>query len=102
MHLIDSFYDNIGNNVDAAQSWMEAWKDKAAAMGYDLWKNDEEKTTTQSGRAGAFQTLTQDQGTKLEGLMTSLQTVSYTHLNQEKGCHQPVKVHPDRTCSPKL
>lgn len=22
--------------------------------------------------------------------------------NQEKGCHQPVKVHPDRTCSPKL
>lgn len=71
MHLIDSFYDNIGNNVDAAQSWMEAWKDKAAAMGYDLWKNDEEKTTTQSGRAGAFQTLTQDQGTKLEGLMTS-------------------------------
>lgn len=73
MHLIDSFYDNIGNNVDAAQSWMEAWKDKAAAMGYDLWKNDEEKTTTQSGRAGAFQTLTQEQGTKLEGLMTSLQ-----------------------------
>jgi hypothetical protein len=73
MRLIDSFYDNIGNNVDAAQSWMEAWKDKAAAMGYDLWKNDEEKTTTQSGRAGAFQTLTQDQGTKLEGLMTSLQ-----------------------------
>ena len=73
MRLIDSFYDNIGNNVDAAQSWMEAWKDKAAAMGYDLWKNDEEKTTIQSGRAGAFQTLTQDQGTKLEGLMTSLQ-----------------------------
>lgn len=73
MRLIDNFYDNIGNNVDAAQSWMEAWKDKAAAMGYDLWKNDEEKTTTQSGRSGAFQTLTQDQGTKLEGLMTSLQ-----------------------------
>lgn len=73
MRLIDSFYDNIGSNVDAAQSWMEAWKDKAAAMGYDLWKNDEESTATQSGRAGAFQTLTQDQGTKLEGLMTSLQ-----------------------------
>lgn len=73
MRLIDNFYDNIGNNVDAAQSWMEAWKDKAAAMGYDLWKNDEEKTTTQSGRSGAFQTLTQEQGTKLEGLMTSLQ-----------------------------
>lgn len=21
---------------------------------------------------------------------------------KKKGCHQPVKVHPDRTCSPKL
>lgn len=73
MRLVDDFYNNIGSNVDAAQSWMEAWKDKAAAMGYDLWKNDEENTATQSGRSGAFQTLTQEQGTKLEGLMTSLQ-----------------------------
>ena len=28
---------------------------------------------TQSGRSGAFTAMTQDQGTKLEGLMTSLQ-----------------------------
>ena len=27
--------------------------------------------TTQSGKAGAFETMTQDQGTKLEGLFTS-------------------------------
>ena len=70
MRLVDDFYNNIGSNVDAAQSWMESWKDKAAAMGFDLWKED---TTTQSGKAGAFQSLSQDQGTKLEGLMTSLQ-----------------------------
>ncbi len=70
MNLIDSFYDNIGSNVGAAQAWMEEWRRKAEEMGYDLWKDD---ATTQSGKAGAFTTLTQDQGTKLEGLMTSQQ-----------------------------
>ncbi len=70
MNLIDSFYNNIGSNIDAAQSWMEEWQRKAEQMGYDLWKGD---GTTQSGRAGTFTTLTQEQGTKLEGLMTSLQ-----------------------------
>ena len=38
--------------------------------GYELWKPD---GMTQSGRSGAFTAMTQDQGTKLEGLMTSLQ-----------------------------
>lgn len=69
MNLVGDFYDNIGNNVDAAQSWMEAWRDKAAEMGIDLWKKD----TAQTGKSGAFDALTQEQGTKLEGLMTSEQ-----------------------------
>lgn len=70
MNLIDSFYNGIGSNMDAAQSWMEAWQKKAEEMGYDLWKGE---STNQSGRSGAFTTLTQEQGTKLEGLMTSMQ-----------------------------
>ena len=71
MSLIDSFYDGIGSNMTAAEAWMEAFQQKAEEMGYDLWKGD---GTTQSGKAGAFTpSLTQDQGTKLEGLMTSLQ-----------------------------
>lgn len=70
MNVVGDFYDNIGSNVNAAQSWMEAWKDKAAEMGIDLWKKD---TTTQTGKSGAFDALTQEQGTKLEGLMTSEQ-----------------------------
>lgn len=70
MDLVGDFYDNIGNNVNAAQSWMEAWKDKAAEMGIDLWKKD---GATQTGKSGAFDALTQEQGTKLEGLMTSEQ-----------------------------
>lgn len=70
MNVVGDFYDNIGSNVNAAQGWMEAWKDKAAEMGIDLWKKD---TTTQTGKSGAFDALTQEQGTKLEGLMTSEQ-----------------------------
>lgn len=35
------------------------------------WKGEE--TSSQSGRSGAFETMTQEQGTKLEGLFTALQ-----------------------------
>lgn len=77
MQVIDSFYNSIGSNVDAAQAWLEEWRRKAGEMGYNLWQGDGSGEgpvgTTQSGRAGAFTTLTQEQGTKLEGLMTSLQ-----------------------------
>lgn len=74
MGVIDSFYDNIGKNVDAAQAWMEAWKDKAAAMGFDLWKNNGDTDgSSPSGRAGVYTALSQEQGTKLEGLFTSVQ-----------------------------
>lgn len=74
MGVIDSFYDNIGKNVDAAQAWMEAWKEKAAAMGFDLWKNDSDTDgSSQNGRAGVYTALSQEQGTKLEGLFTSVQ-----------------------------
>lgn len=70
MDLLDDFYSGIGSNMDAAEAWMEEFAKRAEEMGYDLWKPD---ATTQSGKAGAFTTMTQDQGTKLEGLMTSLQ-----------------------------
>lgn len=70
MDLLDDFYSGIGSNMDAAQSWMDEFAKRAEQMGYELWKPD---STTQSGKAGAFTTMTQDQGTKLEGLMTSLQ-----------------------------
>lgn len=74
MGVIDSFYDNIGRNVDAAQAWMEAWKEKAAAMGFDLWKNDGDTGgSSQNARAGAYTAMSQEQGTKLEGIFTSVQ-----------------------------
>jgi hypothetical protein len=71
MDLLDDFYSGIGSNMDAAEAWMEEFAKRAEQMGYELWKPD---GTTQSGKTGAFTTtMTQDQGTKLEGLMTSLQ-----------------------------
>lgn len=75
MDIIGGFYDNIGQNVDAAQAWMEAWKEKAAAMGFDLWKNDSDTGgSAQSARSGVYTAMSQEQGTKLEGLFTSVQT----------------------------
>lgn len=70
MDLLDDFYSGIGSNMDAAEAWMEEFAKRAEEMGYELWKPG---ATTQSGKAGASTTMTQDQGTKLEGLMTSLQ-----------------------------
>ena len=70
MDLLDDFYSGLGSNMDAAQAWMEEFQKKAEEMGYEIWKPD---STTQSGKAGTLTTMTQDQGTKLEGLMTSIQ-----------------------------
>lgn len=70
MDLLDDFYSGIGSNMNAAQEWMDEFAKRAEEMGYELWKPD---GATQSGKAGAFTAMTQDQGTKLEGLMTSLQ-----------------------------
>ena len=69
MDLVDKFYDEIGANADAALEWMKAWQEKAAEKGFDVWKDG--NSVSQSGKAGAFTAMTQDQGTKLEGLFTA-------------------------------
>ena len=68
MDLLDRFYDSIGDDADAALEWMRAWQEKAAEKGFDIWNDG---TVSQTGKAGAFETMTQEQGTKLEGLFTS-------------------------------
>lgn len=79
MDLIGSFYNEIGSQMDAAQSFMETWQSEAEKHNFDLWKSEE---SGQSGQAGSFTTMSQDQGTKLEGLFTSLQdhasSIDYT------------------------
>jgi septation ring formation regulator EzrA len=69
MELVGKFYAGIENDMDAAQAFMENWQKKASEYGFDLWQDGAE----QSGKAGAFSTMTQEQGTKLEGLFTSVQ-----------------------------
>lgn len=50
----------------------EMLKDRQGLADVFGWKGEEE-TSSQSGRSGAFETMTQEQGTKLEGLFTALQ-----------------------------
>jgi hypothetical protein len=69
MDAVGKFYAGIENDMDAAQAFMENWQKKASECGFDLWQDGAE----QSGKAGAFSTMTQEQGTKLERLFTSVQ-----------------------------
>lgn len=71
MNLIGDFYNGLGSTMDDAQGFMEGWQTEAEKHGFDLWGKDDQ--TAQSGSAGAFTTMTQEQGTKLEGLFTSVQ-----------------------------
>jgi len=70
MDLIGKFYENIGSSMNASQEWLEKWKEEAKKNGFDLWENGD---AAQKGGAGAFQSMSQEQGTKLEGLFTSVQ-----------------------------
>jgi hypothetical protein len=70
MELVGKFYEGVERDMDAAQAFMENWQKQASEYGFDLWQD----RNSQSGKAGAFTaSLTQEQGTKLEGLFTSVQ-----------------------------
>lgn len=70
--LMGNFFKGMAGTIQQAEQWYESWASEAAKHGFDLSGQDE-GGTQQSGKAGAFQTMSQDQGTKLEGLFTSLQ-----------------------------
>ncbi len=70
MAVVGEFYNEVGGQMDAAKAFMESWQSQAKEYGFDLWESED---SSQSGRAGSFTSMTQDQGTKLEGLFTSLQ-----------------------------
>ena len=56
--------------MDYVREAMKLRDDLAAATGYD---KTQEKGSSQSGKAGSFAAMSQDQGTKLEGLFVSVQ-----------------------------
>ncbi len=85
--VIEPLYDELSEaliNGDADRDFLSDWKRRFEAVmnaaneqlggisdatGIDIGGDG----TTQNGKAGAYTTMTQDQGTKLEGLMTSIQ-----------------------------
>lgn len=64
------FFKDLPKAQKEANKWLEEYSKQAAANGFDVYTPDSKQ---QSGIGGAFTTMTQDQGTKLEGLFTSVQ-----------------------------
>jgi hypothetical protein len=71
LDVLSGFFDGMGSAVDYAERLGKQFQEEAAKRGFDIWQPDE--GSSQTGKAGAFTTMTQEQGTKLEGLFTSVQ-----------------------------
>lgn len=69
--LTGGLIDRYGTNVPTLEGILEAVAGMFDKAGIDI-RNPEE-ATSQSGRAGGFTAISQDQGTKLEGLFVSAQ-----------------------------
>lgn len=80
-NLLADFMQGSKTAVKQAQDMMKAFKSSAAESGFKIWGND---GVGQSGCAGAFMTMTQEQGTKLEGLFTSGQ-VHWASIDDQMG-----------------
>ncbi|WP_308745706.1 hypothetical protein [uncultured Bacteroides sp.] len=62
--------------MELGQQYNTAWetmKESFSEAGIDLEGKEKEENSEQSGRSGSFTTMSQEQGTKLEGLFTSVQ-----------------------------
>lgn len=70
--LLGGMTDEVLGKQGDFNALLEAYQQMAKDKGFDLFRPDEDGSQ-QNGRTGAFTTLTQEQGTKLEGLFTSLQ-----------------------------
>lgn len=66
--VLDDLTANVVADSGKASSLLEQFKRMAKERGVDIFGG-----TAQQGRAGSLETMTQAQGTKLEGLMTSAQ-----------------------------
>ena len=66
--ILDRLTADVSADSGKAASLLEYFKKKAKEYGIDIFGG-----AAQQGRAGSLETMTQAQGTKLEGLMTSAQ-----------------------------
>lgn len=68
--LLGSMTDEVLGKQGDFNALLEAYQQMAKDKGFDLFKPE---SSSQSGQSGSFTTMSQEQGTKLEGLFTSLQ-----------------------------
>ena len=66
LELVGQFYNQIGNDMDAAQAFMENWQKEAEKRGFNLYNDKDNK---QKGVTGELQTqMTEGTGSQLVGL----------------------------------
>ena len=68
--LLGSMTDEVLGKQGDFNALLEAYQQMAKDKGFDLFKPE---SSSQSGQSGSFTAMSQEQGTKLEGLFTSLQ-----------------------------
>lgn len=68
MNILEDFYNSMGGTMENAAEWMDKVKKMAEEKGFELWNDS---GVTQKGKAGGVETMTVDQGNKLEGLWTA-------------------------------
>ena len=69
--LLGSMTDEVLGKQGDFNALLEAYQQMAKDKGFDIFKPDE--GASQSGQSGAYTAMSQEQGTKLEGLFISLQ-----------------------------
>lgn len=67
--ILDDMMDGVMSQQGQYESLLEKYRKMAKERGFDLWEKD---ATSQTGKAGALQSVSQDSVTKVEGLFTSL------------------------------
>lgn len=68
LDIIGTLVGSATGSIDEVYKLMDYAKEQAKKAGIDIYEPD---ATTQSGKAGAFASMTQDQGTRLEGMFNA-------------------------------
>lgn len=70
--VIGGLTGDLKTAIPEANELLKLFKDEAKKQGLDIFRPDSD-VSSQSGKSGAYTTMSQDTGTKLEGLFTSVQ-----------------------------
>lgn len=88
---MDSLFSGVAGSADDVVSYWEKLKELAGKYGISL--DDPEATTTQSGKAGAMHTVSQDSFSRMEGILTSIQlnavirNMKLENISMQMGAH---------------